>query len=443
VLINLEKGMQKFLPVISLLLLGFFTAAGCDNINENNGFEIRTISDEDIQEIKEIIPAPVYDEFGFPEGHNEIDTERIRRNENLYLILRRYDISPLMIDRISRAVSGNANLNRLRPGQTYHIYKKDDKAVAMVWSITRRDFLVMNWENDEIEVVRDQHALTAVERTATGIIERSLYETLQQDGMSQMLGSAIAQIYAWEIDFFSLRPGDSFKVIYDELYVGDEFYGLGDVHAAEFKHRGRAHRAFRFENDSVSGFFDENGDSMQRELLKAPFNYNQRVSSGFSHNRFHPILRERRPHHGVDYAARRGTPVIAVGDGVVTEARYRGGNGNIVQIRHNNIYKTAYLHLNGFASGIRAGARVEQGQVIGYVGATGLATGPHLCYRLYVNDRPVNSLTVDLPASDSLDEEFMDEFEDLKMVYNRELDGLEHKVPSESISSAANAGERN
>lgn len=435
--------MQKFLPVISLLLLVGFSAASCDNIKEKNGLQIKTISDEDIEEIEEIVPAPSYDEFGFLEDQYEIDTERIRRNENLYLILRRYDITPQMIDRISRTVTGSANLNRLRPGQTYHIYKKDGEAVAMVWNITRRDFLVMDWENDDIEVVRDQHALRAVERTAAGVIERSLYETLQQDGMSQMLGSAIAEIYAWEIDFFSLRPGDSYKVIYDELYVGDDFYGLGQVHAAEFKHRGRSYRAFRFENESTSGYFDENGDSMQRELLKAPFNYNQRVSSGFSHNRFHPILRERRPHHGVDYAARRGTPVIAVGDGVVTEARYRGGNGNIVQIQHNNMYKTAYLHLNGFASGIRTGARVEQGQVIGYVGSTGLATGPHLCYRLYVNDQPVNSLTVDLPVSDSLDEEFMDDFEDLTIVYDRELDSLEYKDPAGSISSVANAGERN
>ncbi len=435
--------MQKFLPVISLLLLVGFTAAGCDNIIEENGFAIKTIADEEIEEIEEFVPAPAYDEFGFLEDQYEIDTERIRRNENLYLILRRYDISPQMIDRISRAVTGNANLNRLRPGQTYHIYKKGEEAVAMVWNINRRDFLVMNWENDDIEVVRDQHELRTVERTATGMIERSLYETLQQDGMTQMLGSAIAEIYAWEIDFFSLRPGDSFKVIYAELYVGDDFYGVGDVHAAEFKHRGRSYRAYRFESDSITGYFNEDGDSMERELLKAPFEYNQRVSSGFSNNRFHPILRERRPHHGVDYAARRGTPVIAVGDGIVTEARYRGGNGNIVQIRHNNVYKTAYLHLNGFASGIRSGARVEQGQVIGYVGDSGLATGPHLCYRLYVHDRPVNSLTADLPASDSLDEEYMDDFEDLKMVYNRDLDRLEHKIPSESISSVANAGERN
>lgn len=433
--------MWKNLPVTGFLLTVIIALGSCDQVRDNNRTEFKPIS---MEEIEEIVPVPARDDYGFIEGDYEKEAGTIKRNESLYLILRRYDISPQEIHHIQRAVSGHANLNRLRPGQSYNIYKnKNGEAIAMVWNISQLEYLVMNWENEEIRIERDQLELISVEQTATGIIENSLYETLQDQGMSQMLGSAIAEIYAWEIDFFSLRSGDSFKVVYDELYVGDEFYSIGEVHAAEFIHQGNPYRAFRFDNGSVSGYFDENGDSMERELLKAPFEYNQRVSSGFSNNRFHPILRQRRPHHGVDYAARRGTPVIAVGDGVVTEARYRGGNGNIVQIRHNSVYKTAYLHLNGFASGIRSGARVEQGQVIGYVGATGLATGSHLCYRLYVNDRPVNSLTVDLPVSESLEEEYMDQFEDLVILYNRELDKLEHSVSTEAFSSVANAGERN
>ncbi|MEX2574993.1 MAG: peptidoglycan DD-metalloendopeptidase family protein, partial [Balneolaceae bacterium] len=261
--------------------------------------------------------------------------------------------------------------------------------------------------------------------------------------LSQLLGSKIANIFAWEIDFFLLRPGDSFKVIYDELYIGDEFYTVGRVHTAEFQHRGRNRRAYYFEKGEQDGYFDEEGNSLQRALLKAPFKYNQRVSSGFSHNRFHPILKERRPHHGVDYAAPRGTPIIAIGDGVVTEARKRGGNGNIVQIRHNNRYKSAYLHLNGFASGIRSGARVEQGQVIGFVGRTGLATGYHLCYRLYVNDQPVNSLTIELPASESLEEGFMDEFTHKRIEYDRDLAGIADSERGDTFSSVVSVGGRN
>jgi murein DD-endopeptidase MepM/ murein hydrolase activator NlpD len=431
--------MQKILIGIIVCTLILITLLNCENTGDMNGIEIETIS---LENIEEILPAPSLDDFGFEREGYEIESGTIRRNDNLYLILRRYDITPLQIDLIQRAVSGHADLRRMRPGQAFHIYKKESDAVAMVWNISKLHYLVMNWENDEIEVRRDQLELTVVERTASGVIQTSLYEALQRDGLTQMLGSAIAEIYAWEVDFFSLRTGDSFKVIYDELYVGDEFYGIGDVHAAEFNYRGRQLRAFKYDNGSRSGYFNEDGESMERALLKAPFEYNQRVSSGFSNSRLHPILRERRPHHGVDYAAPRGTPIIAVGDGVVTEAQYRGGNGNIVQIRHNDVYRTAYLHMNGFAPGIRRGVRVEQGQVIGYVGSTGLATGPHVCYRLYVHDRPVNSLRVELPASESLEEVYMDEYLDLISFYERELDQLD-SAPLESISSVAGAGGRN
>jgi murein DD-endopeptidase MepM/ murein hydrolase activator NlpD len=432
--------MQRILAGIIVCALLLFTLLNCENTRDINSAEIEMIS---LEEIEEILPAPSLDDFGFKQGEYSSESGTIRRNDNLYLILRRYDITPVQIDLIQRAASGYADLRRMRPGQSFHIYKKDGDAVAMVWNLSKLHYMVMNWENEEVEVRRDQHELTVIERTASGVIETSLYEALQRDGMTQLLGSAIAEIYAWEVDFFSLRTGDSFKVIYDELYVGDDFYGIGDVHAAEFNYRGRQLRAFKYDNGSRSGYFNEDGDSMERALLKAPFEYNQRVSSGFSNSRLHPILRERRPHHGVDYAARRGTPIIAVGDGVVTEAQYRGGNGNIVQIRHNDVYRTAYLHMNGFAPGIRRGVRVEQGQVIGYVGATGLATGPHVCYRLYVHDRPVNSLTVELPASESLDEVYMDEYKDLISFYERELDQLDTAAPLESISSVANAGGRN
>lgn len=424
--------MQKYLLFAGLILSVIFFILYCERSEEINSPESVMIS---MEELIEIPPSREADDYGFSVGDYEIETHTIARNESLYIILQRYDISPLQIDRIQREVNDQANLNRLKPGQQYHIYKSNDEAVAFVWNIDRLDYLVIDWQHEQVEVQRDQFELRTVERSASGTIQSSLYETLQQEGISQLLGSKIADIYAWEIDFFSLRTGDTFKVIYDEHYVGDDFYNIGTVHAAEFYHRGLVRKAYRFENDSQSGYFDEDGNSLQRDLLKAPFRYNQRVSSGFSHNRFHPILRERRPHHGVDYAASRGTPIIAVGDGVVTEARYRGGNGNIVQIRHNSVYKTAYLHMNGFASGIRSGAKVKQGQVIGYVGATGLATGPHLCYRLYVNDSPVNSLTADLPVSESLEEAYMDEFVGIQMLYDGKLAQVEDRTVNESLSS--------
>lgn len=189
-----------------------------------------------------------------------------------------------------------------------------------------------------------------------------------------------------------------------------EPYGVGEIIAANFRNKDNLYNAYYYETVDRAGYFDQNGEGLQKALLKAPFKYSQRVSSGFSHSRFHPVLKKSMPHYGVDYAAPLGTPVIAVGDGEVIEARYRGPNGNIVKIKHNGIYTTAYLHLNGFAPGVRPGKRVKQGQIIGYVGRTGRVTGVHLDYRIYKNDQPVNPLNIDLPPSKALEGEELRNF---------------------------------
>jgi murein DD-endopeptidase MepM/ murein hydrolase activator NlpD len=220
----------------------------------------------------------------------------------------------------------------------------------------------------------------------------------------------LANIYAWTVDFYALQMGDQFKAVYEDRYVNGEYIGIGKVRAAEFVHRGKELRAYYYDYGDDSGYYDPEGNSMRREMMRVPFEYNPRISSSFSRNRYHPILKRNRPHYGTDYAAPSGTPILAAGDGVVTEAQRRGGNGNIVQIKHNSVYKTAYLHMSRFARGIHAGANVEQGQVIGYVGQTGLATGPHLCYRLYKHGSPVNSVTYDFPPSEGLQDIYMDEF---------------------------------
>jgi len=378
------------------------------------------------QNFYEIPPLPGKDIYGFiTDGENiQIEESVVRRNESLYTILRKHDIDPQTIYNIQQEATGIINLRRMIPGQMYRIYKNEDNAFAMVWHQSKVNYAIINWL-DDIDVETGMVPINKEEAEATGVINSSLYETVVDAGVSQRLGVELADVFGWEIDFFALRSGDHFKVIYENLYANGEYLGIGDIIAAEFQHRGSVYKAYYFENDSRRGFFNENGDSMQKELLKAPFRYSQRVSSNFSHSRFHPILNQRRPHYGTDYAAPTGTPIISVGEGVVTEAQRRGGNGNIVQIRHNNSYKTAYLHLNGFAPGIRKGVKVEQGQVIGYVGQTGLATGPHLCYRLYVDERPVNSVTVDLPAADSLEEKYQEEFKYVVNKLDDRLDGLE------------------
>ncbi len=415
--------MSRILLIGFVCLLAVLSVALLERPEKVEDLEENIIN---AQNFYEIPPLPAKDIYGFIiEGEQiQIKESVVRRNESLYIILRKHDIDPQTIYNIQQKASGIVNLRRMIPGQQYRIYKNDEGAFAMVWHQSKVNYAVINWL-DEIEVETGMVPITRVEAEAAGVITSSLYETVVGSGVSQRLGVELADVFGWEIDFFALRSGDHFKVIYENLYANGEYLGIGDIKAAEFQHRGNVYKAYYFENDSRRGFFNENGDSMQKELLKAPFRYSQRISSNFSHSRFHPILNQRRPHYGTDYAAPTGTPIISVGDGIVTEAQYRGGNGNIVQIRHNNSYKTAYLHLNGFAPSIRQGAKVEQGQVIGYVGQTGLATGPHLCYRLYVNDRPVNSVTVDLPAAESLEEEYHEEFQHVVNTLNIRLSDLD------------------
>lgn len=385
-----------------------------------------------LDNINEIQPMPARDRYGFEKDEFSYEEFTVRRNESLYLILRRHDLTPRQIYELQEEAAGVANLNRMVPGQKYRIYFKKDEPVSFVWQPQATEYVTASW-SEGYKVDKGEIPVRTITREAAGIIRSSLYETIVEKGNSPFLGSELAAVFAWQVDFFALRPGDHFKVIYEERYAGDQFVGIGDIKGAEFQHRGTVHRAYFLNHENRFGYFDEEGNSLEKDLLKAPFRYSQRISSSFSRNRFHPILRENRPHYGTDYAAPTGTPILAVGDGTVTEAQRRGGNGNIVQIQHNGTYKTAYLHLNGFAPGIRKGVQVEQGQVIGYVGQTGLATGPHLCYRLYKNERPVNSVTADLPAAESLEEELMP---DLKRIVNRYSGMLDELKLIERVADA-------
>jgi len=207
----------------------------------------------------------------------------------------------------------------------------------------------------------------------------------------------LSEIYAWTIDFFGLQNGDRFKVIYEEQYVDSATLGIDRILAASFYSEGKIYYAIPFKQDGKEDFFDEEGNSLRKAFLKAPLRFSH-ISSRFSNSRYHPILKIRRPHHGVDYAAPTGTPVHAIGDGKVIAKGYNGQSGNRVKIRHNSIYTTAYSHLSRYGKGIHVGAMVKQGQVIGYVGKTGLATGPHLDFRFYKYGKPVDPLKVKAPS---------------------------------------------
>lgn len=402
--------VRKELAVLILLASGMLlTATSCMMFNSKpEKVSAALVSINGLIEIEEGIQL---DEYGFNRNIAEVTEGQVKRNESLYLILRDLDVSPTKIHEINQKAKDVIRINRIKPGQRYLAYadKENKKPVRLILHENALDYVIFDWE-EEISVSAGQKEVNTTYMEASGVISSSLYETLMENGKSTLLGNRLSEIFAWQIDFFRLYPGDNFKVIYEQKWVDDKPFALGKIIAAEFTNRGEKFEAYHFETEERSGYFDEKGNGVQKALLKAPFKYSQRVSSNFSHNRFHPVLKRNIPHYGVDYAAPLGTPVLSVGDGEVLEAQYRGANGNIVKIRHNGTYTTAYLHLNGFAKGVRKGVRVKQGQVIGYVGKSGRVTGVHLDYRVYKHGKPVNPLKVELPPSKAVDDKDRDAF---------------------------------
>lgn len=416
--------MKRVLTLLCILLM--FSACNYFTKGVPPEYEITL---ENMVEIKETVKP---DPYGINRLRYKVQEGRVRRNESLYTILSDLELSPQQIYEINEKAADTFRSNRVMPGQRYIAYleQSSSQPVKLVLHQDALNYVVFDWEND-IRVSRGMKEVTTRIASTEGVINSSLYESLQDKGNDILLGLSLAEIFAWQIDFFRLYPGDRFRVVYEKEYVDGTYYGLGNILAAEFEHSGERYTAFWYENEERAGYFDADGNSVQKALLKAPFKFSQRISSGYSSNRFHPVLKRPMPHYGVDYAAPLGTPVLAVGDGEIMEAQYRGANGNIVKIRHNSTYTTAYLHLNGFAKGVRRGTRVRQGQVIGYVGKTGRVTGVHLDYRIYKNGSPVNPLTVDLPPSRSIASQELPKFKEHIASYLRSLNEASRPTEAE------------
>lgn len=422
-----EKIKSKW-GISALTLILVVSSVWLLNFTGNDTPREFTITEQNVIEIKEEVQL---DSYGFNVIDTQIEEGRVKRNQSLYLILRDLDVSPQTIYEINEKSKGVFQSNRVNPGQRYIVYKDSDtsKPYRLILHDNALDYVTFEW-GDEIKVTTGQKEVTKEINIASGVITSSLYESLVEKGNNILIANRLSEIFAWQIDFFRLYPGDNYKLIYEKQYVDGKPYGIGDILAAEFEHDGRTYDAYYFQGDKSMGFFDSEGNGVQKALLKAPFKFSQRISSSFNRNRFHPVLKRRMPHNGVDYAAPIGTPVLSVGDGEVIEAQYRGANGNIVKIRHNGTYTTAYLHLNGFARGITPGTRVRQGEVIGYVGKTGRVTGVHLHYMIYKNGQPVNPLNIDLPPSKSIDVSERSQFE--KMV-----EDLKRKMENDRVESVA------
>jgi murein DD-endopeptidase MepM/ murein hydrolase activator NlpD len=288
------------------------------------------------------------------------------------------------------------------------------------------DYIIFNFD-DTLRVEVCQRDITVEQRSIAGVIESSLSNTIFEMGISHELTNKFVDIFAWQVDFQRLQKGDIFKLVYEEVQVEGKSIGIRQINGIYFEHFGQAYYAIPFDQGNGLDYFDDEGKSLRKALLKYPIEFT-RISSRYTGRRLHPVQKIFKAHLGTDFAAPTGTPIRSVGDGIVEEAQYKSNNGNYVKIRHNATYTTQYLHMSRIEPGIRPGVRVRQGQKIGYVGSTGLATGPHLCYRFWRNGVQVDALRVDLPASEPIKKEYAQAYEETKQQIKLMLDAIPSPV---------------
>ncbi len=364
------------------------------------------------------------DPWGFPRDQYDCVEGKIA-NGSYFGKLMNTDLGVPMT-RVNRLAAADSifDVRKMRAGNVYRAYYTRD-------SLRRLDYVVYD-ENRISSIVFRVDTLPMVWRyerpveirrmAADATIESSLWNDMQKAGASPLIILELSDIYAWTVDFFGIQPGDRFRVLYDEKVCEGEVFAIDTVRYAEYIRGDHVQPAIMFnQKDTGNIYWNDKGESLRRAFLKAPLEF-KRISSTFTMHRKHPVHGDVRPHTGVDYAAPTGTPVHAVGDGTVISAGWGGGGGNTVKIRHNSVYTTAYLHLSKYGPGIKAGVRVSQGQIIGYVGMTGTATGPHLDYRVWKNGTPINPLTMEAPPAVPIKEENRAALDSVRLLYREELD---------------------
>ena len=306
---------------------------------------------------------------------------------------------------------------KINAGNKYTIYNVNDSAHTLryfVYHKSKQDFVVLEFLEDTIIASIFSKPAISKKRVSGAVITSSLWNAISDSELDINLALKLSDIYAWSIDFFGLQKMDSFIVYYSELYIDNEPIGIDSIYSAIFYHANHPYYAIYFAKEDIKGYWDLEGNSLRKAFLKAPLSFS-RISSHFTYARKHPIYKTVRPHTGVDYAAPAGTPVMSIGDGVVIAKGYKGGGGNTIKIRHNSVYTTAYLHLSKFASNIKEGTHVSQGQVIGYVGSTGSSTGPHLDFRVWKNGEPINPLKLESPPVEPIPDNLKAEFDSIKI----------------------------
>jgi|GEM_PF-659439 len=336
----------------------------------------------------------------------------IGRNSSLYVELRKLGVSAVDIDILTRQTRTTFDWRRVRAGQEFDLYATDTGEVDSLLLYTSvADYVRVSRTGDGFAASVEQVPFEVTYAVTHGTIYNSVYASLQEQGAALELAGSIDDIFGWTIDLASdLRAGDEYVLLYELRSYRTGMTTLGDVLAARIVNAGREHNAIRFaDGEHKPAYYTLEGQSMQKAMRRAPLRFTH-ISSSFSGRRFHPVQKVYKPHYGVDYAAPKGTPIYATGDGVVVASQFTSGNGNYVKIRHNRTYESYYLHMSGFGKGIRRGVKVTEGQLIGYVGSTGYATASHVCYRITRNGSWVNPRKLELPAREPVSSAQLNDF---------------------------------
>lgn len=381
-------------------------------------------------------PEEVKLRFGYDQKRHVFEEYKIKRNMFMGDILMSYGVDFDDIIRLEDIAEDVFSLRRIAAGK--HItFVKDDICAnpkAFIYQPNRIEYIRYTIQ-DEIQVDRGKLPTETCIESASGTIVNTLSESMLLEGLDLELIDNMEDALA-QVSFFTSQPGDQYKVVYENIYVDGKPADTGKILSASYKSGKNEYFGFYYENEKYQGYYDYSGTPNKKTFLRAPVRAS-RVSSGFNPNRFHPVLKRRRPHLGTDYAAPRGTPIMAVANGVVTHRSYTRGNGNYVKIKHDNVYQTQYLHMSKFAAGIRPGTRVKQGQVIGFVGSTGLATGPHVCFRFWKNGRQINHRRENFPPLNPMEESELPAFYEHRDSNMEDLARISYPAPYVAYASVS------
>lgn len=406
-----------WIAVASFFVIILFRVISADSLESN----VEISSDE----IDLTVQEPTF-YLTIPSDTLRFENHKIVSGESFGALLGKRGISTSQIYKIAAAVEDEFNVRRIRAEVEVKFATGDSSIFPsyFIYPESKYEYWIVSLQ-DSLYAKKVEKKRTVRRREISGTIEDALYLSVARAGGTQALAMSLVEVYAWSIDFFRLQKGDQFSVVYEEEYVDDTTYvGLKGVIASNIKHVDNDFYAFPYKNElGFHDYYDEEGRSLRKTFLRAPLDFT-RISSRYSGRRFHPVQKRWKAHLGTDYAAPTGTPIMTTADGVVIAAKYTSANGNYVKVRHNGTYTTQYLHMSKIGSGVKNGVRVKQGDVIGYVGSTGLATGPHVCYRFWVNGKQVDPYKQKLPDAEPLTAERMPEYKTYMKELKTRLDAI-------------------